>query len=55
MIDIIQKESRPTYSCETHPMNGTNQLNGTSTIMIHEHYANVKLKLQQFMPHRGKS
>lgn len=49
-----QKESRPTYSCETHPMNGTNQLDGTSTIMIHEQYANVKLKLQQLGDTRGR-
>lgn len=33
MIIYIQ-ESRPTYSCETHPMNGTNQLNGTSITIL---------------------
>ncbi len=44
---------RSTYSFETHPMNGTNQLNGTSNIIIHEHYAKVKLKLQRFVIYRG--
>jgi|GEM_PF-1499951 len=41
------RESRPTYSYETHPMYGTNQLNGTSTTIIHEREYKVKLKLQQ--------
>lgn len=43
----MRKVLRPTYSFETHPMNGTNQLNGTSIAIIHKYYANVKLKLQQ--------
>ena len=50
---FVNKVLRPTYSFETHPMNGTNQLNGTSSIMIHEQYAKVKLKLQHFATYRG--
>lgn len=54
MIISIQ-ESRPTYSFETHPMDGTNQLNGTSIIIIHEREYKVKLKLQHSVLFRGKS
>lgn len=48
-----KQESRSTYSCETHPMNGTNQLNGTSVTIIHKHDVKVKLKLQQSIGSRG--
>lgn len=54
-MTIYIQESRPTYSCETHPMNGTNQLNGTSIIIIHEREYKVKLKLQHSVLFRGKS
>lgn len=47
MIYRHKQESRSTYSFETHPMNGTNQLNGTSVIIVHDSYAKVKLKLQR--------
>ena len=50
---FVSKVLRSTYSLETHPMNGTNQLNGTSNIIIHERYAKVKLKLQRFVIYRG--
>jgi|GEM_PF-1943551 len=33
-IKKSQKESRQTYSFETHPMNGTNQLDGTSITKV---------------------
>lgn len=36
-----QKESRQTYSFETHPMNGTNQFDGTSNIMLSNYPACV--------------
>ena len=49
------QESRSTYSFETHPMDGTNQLNGTSIIIIHEREYKVKLKLQHSVLFRGKS
>ncbi len=54
-MTIYIQESRPTYSCETHPMDGTNQLNGTSIIIIHEREYKVKLKLQHSVLFRGKS
>ena len=53
-MTIYIQESRPTYSCETHPMDGTNQLNGTSIIIIHEREYKVKLKLQHSVLFRGK-
>lgn len=52
-MKYLQKESRSTYSFETHPMNGTNQLNGTSTAMIYGHCAKVNLKLQHLVVPRG--
>lgn len=54
-MTIYIQESRPTYSFETHPMDGTNQLNGTSIIIIHEREYKVKLKLQHSVLFRGKS
>ncbi len=48
------QESRSTYSFETHPMDGTNQLNGTSITIIHEREYKVKLKLQHSVLFRGK-
>lgn len=53
-MTIYIQESRPTYSCETHPMDGTNQLNGTSIVIVHEREYNVKLKLQQSVSFRGR-